>query len=69
MAQPDTNATAPVFLPVTEVATRERVSVPTIWRWAREGRFPQPVKLGDNCTRWRLADLQAWEAEAGRAAS
>ena len=60
---------APVFLTVTQTARRENVSVPTIWRWAREGKFPPPVKLGDNCTRFRLADLQAWEAEAGRAAS
>ncbi|APX94305.1 hypothetical protein BWR19_15940 [Halomonas sp. 1513] len=59
---------APVFMTATQVAKRESVSVPTIWRWAREGKFPQPVKLGDNCTRWRLADLLAWEAGRGEVA-
>ncbi len=68
MAPADTTATAPVFLPVTEVASRYRVSVPTIWRWAREGRFPQPVKLGDNCTRWPLARLQEYDAKRGEVA-
>lgn len=31
----------------------------TIWRWSREGRLPAPVKLGPNCTRWKLAQLEA----------
>lgn len=38
------------------------VSRQTIWRWVREGKFPAPIKLGPNCTRWRLSDVQAWEA-------
>lgn len=33
----------------------------TLWRWVREGRFPQPVRLGQNITAWRLADVEAWE--------
>lgn len=61
-------STAPVFLTARQVAERESVSVPTVWRWAREGNFPQPVKLGPGCTRWRLADLEAWEAERGEVA-
>jgi len=40
----------------------------TIWKWVREGQFPKPVKLSRGCTRWRLADVEAWEnARAGRA--
>jgi len=38
------------------------VSRQTIWRWTREGKFPAPVKLGDNCTRWNRSSIQAWEA-------
>ena len=64
MSQPNSTPEAsPVFLTVKQVAARESVSVPTIHRWAREGTFPRPVKLGANCTRWRLADLERWESE------
>lgn len=35
----------------------------TIWRRARtEPDFPQPVKLSRGCSRWRLADIDLWEA-------
>jgi predicted DNA-binding transcriptional regulator AlpA len=33
------------------------VSTATIWRWAKEKRIPQPVKIGLRFTRWRTADL------------
>jgi predicted DNA-binding transcriptional regulator AlpA len=68
MAQTDTPTNPAVFLTARQVSERESISVPTIWRWARENKFPSPVKLGDNCTRWRLADLEAWEAERGEVA-
>ena len=50
-----------MFYKVTEVSRRYKVSPATIWRWAREGRFPQPVKLGPGTTRWREEDLQTFE--------
>ncbi len=28
----------------------------------REILHPQPVKIGDGCTRWRLSDLERYEA-------
>jgi len=62
--------TATTFLAVKQVAQRYGVGPATPWRWARECKngFPAPVKLGPNCTRWRLADLEAWEAKRGAAA-
>lgn len=57
--------TAPTFLTVRQVAERLAVSVPTVWRWTRErDDFPKPQRLGPAATRWRLADLEAWEASA-----
>lgn len=54
--------TAPTFLTVRQVADRLAVSVPTVWRWARErADFPKPQRLGPAATRWRLDDLEAWE--------
>lgn len=32
----------------------------TIWRWVKEGRFPQPVRIGKRWTRWRKADVEAF---------
>ncbi|MCL3882995.1 helix-turn-helix domain-containing protein [Marivita sp. GX14005] len=53
---------AGVYLSVEQVALRYNVSKDTIWRWRREGDFPKPVKLGGKTSRWRLADIEAWEA-------
>lgn len=44
------------------------VSRQTIWRWVREGKFPAPIKLGPNCTRWKVSDIEAWEAKKESAA-
>ena len=46
-----------------DLAYRYGVSRITPWRWTRAGRFPPPVKLGDNITRWARADVEKWEAE------
>lgn len=52
----------PSFLNAREVATRYGVAVSTVWRWGQAGVFPSPVKLGPGCTRWRLEDLESFEA-------
>ena len=36
------------------------VAPSTVWRWVEQGRFPQPVRLGDNCVGWRTKDIAAW---------
>lgn len=51
------------------LAERYDTSRATIWRWVREGKFPAPVKIGPNCTRWKLADIEKWEAEQEGAAA
>lgn len=35
----------------------------TIWRWAKSGRLPAPLKLGEGTTRWNLAEVQKALAE------
>lgn len=62
-----TRTTGPVWLTLKQVAERETVHPATINRWVREGRFPKPVKIGANCTRWRVTDVEQWEAEIGEA--
>ncbi len=44
------------------IAKRFGVSRATVWRWARTSNFPAPVSLSPGCTRWRLSDVEAWEA-------
>jgi len=34
------------------------VSKSTWWAGVKTGRFPQPVKLGDNITAWRVEDIR-----------
>lgn len=51
------------YLSDKDLANRYGVARATPWRWIQAGRFPAPVKLGPNCTRWKLADIEAWEAK------
>ena len=32
----------------------------TLWRRVRDGSFPQPVKLGERFTCWKVCDVRAW---------
>lgn len=51
-----------------QIAARFAVSRQTIWRWTRDGDFPAPVKLVGS-TRWRIADVEQWEASHQPAAA
>ena len=51
-----------------QLAVRYGVDRGTIWRWVRERDFPQPVKMSEKCTRWRLANVEDWEVKHGFAA-
>lgn len=56
------------YLTDTQLAARFGVHRTTPWRWAQTNpSFPKPVNLSPGCTRWRLADVEAWE-ERRRAA-
>ena len=58
------------YLSVDAVAQRYGVNRATIWRWAdkrNKRNFPQPVKLSPGCSRWKLSDVEAWEAKQGGA--
>lgn len=52
-----------IYLSDTQVAARYGVHRSTPWRWAKaDNSFPQPVTLSPGCSRWKLAELEAWEA-------
>ncbi|GIV53473.1 MAG: hypothetical protein KatS3mg038_3994 [Candidatus Kapaibacterium sp.] len=46
-----------------ELAAMLGVCRHTIYHWVRNGRFPQPLKIGPRATAWRLEDVERWLAE------
>lgn len=40
----------------------------TIWLKTRLKQFPAPVRIGPNCTAWKIADVLAWLEEQAAAA-
>lgn len=36
------------------------ISRVTRWRWARQGRFPKPVRIGPNTSGWLKSEIDAW---------
>lgn len=38
------------------------VSPATIWRWVRQGQFPQPFKLSQSVTVWNATEVDAFVA-------
>ncbi|WP_434614718.1 helix-turn-helix transcriptional regulator [Tabrizicola sp. M-4] len=60
---------AEVFVDVLRLAARYGVHRATLWRWAKtDPTFPKPVSLTPGCTRWRLSEIEAWEASKLQAA-
>ncbi len=49
------------YLTDRDIAARYSVHRTTPWRWAAQGRFPKPVKLSPQVTRWRASDVENWE--------
>jgi prophage regulatory protein len=52
-----------LYLSVEQVAARLGVSTDSIWRWKRHGDSPAAVRVGPNCTHWRLSDMQEYESQ------
>lgn len=40
-----------------DVAKLLGVSIPTVWRWTREGKLPQPMKITQRITVWRKTEI------------
>lgn len=49
------------YLSDKDLAERYSIHRATPWRWVQAGKLPQPIKI-NGCTRWRLTDIEAWEA-------
>ena len=54
---------ADTFLSDTKLADRYGVHRSTIWRWVKSDHyFPDPIVFSLGCTRWKLSEIEAWEA-------
>lgn len=47
------------FIRLPEVLAVFPISKSAWWLGVKEGRFPQPVKLGPKTTAWRVQDIRA----------
>lgn len=58
-----------VYLSDRDLAARWGVVRQTPWDWTKsKPNFPQPVKLSERCTRWRLDEIEAWESAQAKTA-
>lgn len=46
------------FVRLKVVAGLYGCSPSTVWRGVKSGRIPAPIKLTENCTGWRVAELR-----------
>lgn len=58
------------YLSDQQTAARYSVHRTTPWRWVKtDPTFPQPITFSLGCTRWKLSELEKWEAEKASAGS
>ena len=52
------------YLSDIHTSKRYGVSRATVWRWAQHqtNDFPKPHKI-NGATRWKLSEIEAWEAD------
>lgn len=56
------------YLSDLQLGARYDVHRTTPWAWVRKDpTFPKPIKLSPGCTRWKLSEIEAWEAARANA--
>lgn len=48
------------MIDISEVTAKTELGKTTIYRHVAEGKFPQPVKIGDKKVRWISEEIDAW---------
>jgi len=56
---------APVLLSFEDLKSVKNIDFcrAHIWRLIRDGKFPQPIRLGRNRIRWPAPEIDAWIEE------
>ena len=47
------------FLRLPQVLTIFPISRSAFWAGVKSGKYPQPVKLSERCTAWKVEDIQS----------
>ena len=47
-----------------DIAHAFKVSRNTVWRWVKEGRLSEPVRISPGCTRWPQSAIDALTKQA-----
>lgn len=45
---------------INELVNILGVSKTTLWRWRKEGDFPEPIILGKNIIVWKESQIEEW---------
>lgn len=53
---------AEALLRMSDVRKMCGLSPSTVYQMMRDGRFPKPLQLGLRSVRWRMRDIEAWQA-------
>ncbi len=56
------------FLRLPQVLALIPVGKSTWWEGCKSGKFPKPIKLSERTTVWRVEDINAYIAQAGKQA-
>ena len=57
------------FLDINDVCAAVRMSASWVHDAVRERRFPQPMRFGARCSRWRSASIRDWLIERAEMAA
>ena len=58
-----------IYVTDRNLGARYSVHFGTPRRWLKtDPTFPKPIRLTPGCTRWRLSDIEAWEAAKAKEA-
>ena len=58
---------AEIYMTDRQIGARYNVHHLTPRRWLKDDpTFPRPIKLTPGCTRWRLSEIEVWEAQRAK---
>jgi len=62
--EPVVEISTSIYLSADQLAKRFAISKNSVWRWVKtRADFPRPIALGPACTRFKLSDIEAFEAK------
>ena len=57
MAKDKSEVDTPMWISDRAISKRFEIARSTVWAWARQGRLPKPIKLGNKITRWNSDEV------------